>query len=201
MKRLFVALGLVVIAGVMLVAWSHDTDATMLRERRVKWIKTQVPALPDSDIKIRAGTAVNSAQPVDTTAAIPIWDGMEIVPQEDAVVDTFPCVITISPLPSVSTCTADTIQIAAQVSIDGTKWVAMTHTQGLTSSQLETSSNDAVYRIITIGRSWAAGGTAPTNVQLQPYRFIRFIVTGDHSGAFEAIWTYPGPSKPYTPNQ
>lgn len=204
MKRMLAVLGCFmavgILGGIAMSYWyPQSVAAVQMREQQLKWIRTRVPAVRDSVYIIRGTGLQASAQQIDTTAWIPLWDDMQVNPGQntEAVADTFPCVIAIISESAIATAAgvtvaADTIQAITQVSMNGADAVAVTSTMGLTASQLETSSNNSVYRIVTIGRTWAAGGTAPTNLQLLPYRHIRFIVTGDHAGVYSAYWKYPG---------
>ena len=210
MKRLLTVLGLAALVGIVgaieVAYWyPKSVSAIQMRERNIEWIRTQVNSgvtARDTIAAIRSAgfVAAATAQPVDTTEWIPLWQ--DISPPNGAwlAADSITCVLAVVSDPALATAAgittvADTIQVTIQASMEGANPVAVTTTQGLTATQLETSSNNAVYKVVSIGRAWANNGTAPTNLQLLPYRFIRFIVTGDHVGAYRAIWSTPGPDR------
>jgi len=210
MRRVLAALACVVFAvafaAIEVQVWHpFNADAVQMRERAVQWTKVKDWSPRDSAYVLRGTGLFNSAQQIDTTEWIPLWD--EISPPNGAwlAADSITAVFSVTSEPSIGTATgvaiaADTIQVAIQASMEGVNPVAVTTSMGLTFQQLETSSNNAVYRVVSIGRAWAADGTAPTTLQLLPYRFIRFLVTGDHQGPYTAHWQYPGTDK-YSPDR
>ena len=210
MKRLLTVLGLAALVGVVgaieAAYWfPNAAHAVQMRELQVPWQRAGYPASNDSSValgRIRSTTfvAAATAQPIDTTAWIPLWEDIAAPNGVWTAADSVTCIFSVIPDNATAsalgiTTTADTIQVSVQASMDATNPVAVTSTQGLTFQQLETSSNNAVYKVVSVGRAWANDGTAPTNLQLLPYRYVRFIVTGDHVGVWQAWWKYPGPDK------
>jgi len=204
MKRISIAAGVMLLIAFAATAVSylipHDVGAAQFREYRCKWIRTQVPALNDSDMICRDGSNVASAQHIDTTGWIPLWDGMEVGPGRPAAVvlaDTIQTYFDLYPVSTVTnavTTAFDTATVTIQASIDAANPVAVTKT--FSNPMIETSSNNGVYQPVVLGfQSPAANGTAPTNLQLGPYRFVRFIVAGGWAGCYQAVWRYPGTSK------
>jgi len=204
MKRLLAALGCVAFIGIFsFLSAPHDANAVVMREQKLRWITTQVPALPDSDVRSRSAAAVAAAtaQPSDTTQWFPIWEGLDVTHNgTTAVLDTSASVGFFVLYPSTAlgiATTMDTVSVVMQVSTDGLTPVAVTKT--FNAPWLETSSNNSVYLRVTIGgREAAANGTAPTNNQLGPYRMARFIITGDESGQYQSVWRYMSPDN-YVP--
>lgn len=192
MKRLLAALGCV--AFVILAVWATEPNASVIRERQLRWITTQVPAVPDSDVRSRSAAVVAAAtaQPSDTTAWFPLWEGLQTGLVTSGPIDSSGVAVVFYPATSLGIATTlDTVTIAMQVSTDGLTPVAVTKTFG--APWIETSSNNSVYMRLAIGRDAAANGTAPTNLQLAPYRMARFIVTGDESGQYQIVWRYISP--------
>ena len=202
MKRISIAAGAVLLIALAVGLTYQPAQATQILERHLKYITTQVPALPDSEFKIRGatGVAAMTAQPIDTTQWTPLWDVIQIPESARSLAaDSVTAVICIVPENPFATATAgptaaaDTITVSFQVSMNGVDPVACTNAT-FANPWLETSSNNAVYWPITLSYAQcAANGTTPTAKQLACYRFVRFIVTGDKVGAYSAIWKIPVP--------
>ena len=189
---------LAVLALLAVSVLAAPTQATQILERRLNYITTQVPVLPDSAYKIRsaATVAAMTAQPIDTTVWTPIWDVIQR-PESNVglAADTVSTIFVVIPEnPSgAPTAAMDTITVTCQVSMDGVNAVAATNAGFAAPVGLEVSSNNATYFPVPLSWGYAANGTAPTTRQLLPYRFIRFILTGDKVGAFSSIWKIPVP--------
>jgi len=201
MKRLLTVLCLAALVGVLV----QSAAAIQMREIDVRWSRAGYPASNDSSValvRVRSTTfvAAATAQPIDTTEWIPLWEDIAWSDQRlvSAATDSITALFDVVPDAGISsalgiTVAADTIVTSIQASMDGVNPVAVTAT--FAGPHLETSSNNAVYKTISIGRQFADNGTAPSNLKLLPYRYIRFIVSGDHVGAYRAHWRYPGPDK------
>lgn len=200
MRRILAALGCVAFISVIACSSAH---AIIFRERKVRFITTQGPTpAPDRDAICRtaATVAASTAQPIDTTAWIPLWEGFAynntVVSLADTLGNAFFEIYPAAGTTAGAT-VLDTLSITAQASIDGFTPVAVTLTWG--PQGLETSSNNCIYMRLSPGRSAVISGTAPSELTLGPYRFIRFIVVGDESGCFEAVWRYQSPEN-WTPS-
>ena len=175
----------------------------------VRWVTqgTQFSSLSGDSSIVSEGAGFNA----DTTAAIPLWKlGKPRSIRTGAAVDTVSWFrFDFAPTgASDVTAGADSLWIGAQVSRNGVAWTTITPTRTFTAAFLSSVSGSVTingvialesgtsnqfsytypYVLLAVPEENAVGlaTTAPSELQLADWPFIRFIVGGDFTGRFEA---------------
>ena len=215
MKRILTALAVVTLILAAYASQNYAQGVTKLRTVPVNFHTTLDPStFPSAFTAYRSGDSAtvfrgtgirNSAQQVDTTQTIDIRQFVMPGPTYATQVasDTVAWLrLSLVPIGTVPTVTADTVVVAVQVSDDDVTWTATTYAgqyaaSGTTPTSaiiLEAggSSNTFVYVIRQVlggvTRSiFTPASQATAHVQqMYGYKYLRFLLTGDHAGQYDA---------------